>query len=71
MTLHAMIICKGCVIQWVQVYSVIGCDPMGCLLSVFCCIVCDIGIVTSMKVNHKPADFARNDARRYTCWATF
>ena len=53
-------------IQWVQVYSVyvIGCDPMGCLLSVFCCIVCDIGIVTSMKVNHKPADFARNDARR-------
>ena len=39
MTLHAMIICKGCVIQWVQVYSVIGCDAMGCLLSVFCCIV--------------------------------
>ena len=26
MTLHAMIICKGCVIQWVQVYSVIGCE---------------------------------------------
>ena len=47
---------------WV-VYSVIGCDPMGCLLSVFCCIVCDIGIVTSMKVNHNPADFARNDAK--------
>ena len=38
---------------------------MGCLVSVFCCIVCDIGIVTSMKVNHKPADFARNDARKY------
>ena len=44
-----MIMCKGSVktlcftvcVQWVQVYSVIGCDPMELLLSAWYCFVRD------------------------------
>ena len=45
---------------------VIGCDTMEFLLSIWY----SFDLVTSMKVNQKPADFVRKDARRYTHRAT-
>ena len=72
---NAMIKCKGSVKNLsfpVFVFNgrryvvVIGCDTMEFLLSIWY----SFDLVTSMKVNQKPADFVRKDARRYTHRAT-
>ena len=56
-----VIVFNGC-----RYVVVIGCDTMEFLLSIWY----SFDLVTSMKVNQKPADIVRKDARRYTHRAT-
>ena len=67
-----MIQCKGVFVFSCFVFNgcryvvVIGCDAMEFLLSIWY----SFDLVASMKINQKPADFVRKNARRYTHWVT-
>ena len=61
---NAIIKCKGSVEN--LSFPVFGSDTMEFLLSIWY----SFDLVTSMKVNQKPTDFVRKDARRYTHRAT-
>ena len=70
---NAIIKCKGSVknlsfpvfvFNGCRYVVVIGCDTI--IMELLLSIWYSFNLVTSMKVNQKPADFVRKDARRYT-----